>query len=117
MSALTVWLEKRGIVNISRLVSKYGRVGQDIYVTYSKGQGVVPACARVVSPSRKTDPSAHWTDNGCKSFSGSQRDAVAQAVAWASDEYGITEWAPSPFGNGGKVPKYIVDAVKAFMKG
>ena len=44
----------------------------------------------------KTDPGAHWTDNGCKTFSCHSREtkkmAEAAALAWATEHYGVTAW-------------------------
>lgn len=70
----------------------------------------------VWSPSFITDPKAHWSDHGRKAFVGNRSKSMPQALAWATETYGITEWVPSPFG-GSKIPKLVLDKAKEFLKG
>lgn len=51
--------------------------------------------SKVYSPFFKTDPGAHWQDYGSKSFVGNRARSFEEAKAWASKEYGITEWKPN----------------------
>lgn len=63
--------------------------------------------ARVVSPFFKTDSTAHWSDYGAKSFFGLMRKSLSAAKAWASEQYGITEWSRNRIGQ--YVPKIVND--------
>lgn len=50
----------------------------------------------------KTDPSGPWYDHGDKSFvacRADKEDRLNEAKAWASERYGIKEWAKTPFGS------------------
>ena len=76
-----------------------------------EAQMVNAARSQVSSPFFKTDPRAHWSDHGCKTFVGNRAESMPLALAWAQEKYGVSEWAPSPFG-GAKVPKEIRDAAK-----
>ena len=54
-------------------------------------------------------------DQGSKAFVGYRAESMPLALAWASERYGVTEWAPSPFG-GAQVPKEIRDAAERAVK-
>ena len=63
---------------------------------------------KVYSPWVKTDPDAHWSDNGCKFFGyfeqggsnkkESMKSALLEAMAWASERYGPFEWERNRMG-------------------
>lgn len=122
MSKLADQLNAHRIHNDHNLLSRFGVVGKtDVGVSYHRrpeGRMGVAQCNKTVvfSPSHKTDPSAHWTDYGCKSFIGNRVESFPKALAWASETYGIIEWDKSPFSSGGKLPKEVLDAAKAFLK-
>lgn len=82
--------------------------------TYAPAERLRPHKSRVYSPFFKTDPDAAWYDYGCKAFVGKRAESMPQALAWATDQYGVSEWAPSPFG--GYIPKAILDAAKKAAK-
>lgn len=76
-----------------------------VFVSYGPGDKWFSPRWQVVRPGFKTDPDAHWKDNGHKTFYVWRRDEKAAqleaAKAWAGEKYGITEWARSPFGGWG----------------
>jgi hypothetical protein len=64
----------------------------------------------VWSPLFQTDPHAHWSDRGAKTFSlhshggnGSHKDrkdaALQVAMKWAEERYGVIEWAKNRQGD------------------
>jgi hypothetical protein len=66
--------------------------------------------ARVYRRSHETDPAGPWYHNGNKAFYGVTRTSegmtqrahcLALAQEWAGEQYGITEWARTPFGGYG----------------
>lgn len=75
-----------------------GKVFLD-YHTGGSGRGSMPSKWVVIGIRFQTDPKAHWTDNGCKAFSGRMRSpALDEAKKWASERFGIAEWVRDPFG-------------------
>lgn len=63
-----------------------------MFITYSPASGFRPARAQVIRPGYRTDPGAHWTDGGNKTFNGVSSESVPAAKAWASAQYGIKNW-------------------------
>jgi hypothetical protein len=64
------------------------------------GIGSIPGW-KVVGIRFHTDPEADFLDHGCKRFTCGTRDkeaGLAEAKAWATEKYGITEWIRDPFG-------------------
>ena len=53
----------------------------------------------------KTDPEAHWTNDGQKTFNvfrpatPEKEEQRLAAISWATEKYGISEWERSPFGS------------------
>lgn len=82
------------------------------YVPAETGRGYRSPCWRVTRGHFVTDKSAHWSDNGKKTFTVHRREEKAEqlaaALAWASECYGIVEWAKTPFG--AYAPKPFVKA-------
>jgi len=113
-------LEKIGIINTWDLLKKFGVPHKtDIAISYypPEGRSVRPARSQVWSLSHRTDPKASWYDYGKKSFTGYHDESVPEAVKWATEKYGITEWAVDPTYPSGRVPKVLRDmAVAALAK-
>lgn len=52
----------------------------------------------------KTDPDGHWDDYGHKTFDcysprKDKEQMRVEAIAWATEQYGIVEWEKSPYGS------------------
>jgi hypothetical protein len=75
---------------------------QAISVSYRARPGEVSK-AVVGSPYFKTDEDAHWMDYGRKTFSahfnGGWRKSIEVAKEWATETYGISEWARNRVGD------------------
>lgn len=71
---------------------------------------------RVYCLGMKTDPTAHWTDYGNKTFGisrrNSQEEARQDALAWATEKFGVQEWDTIP----GLRQKYFPKDVAALVK-
>ena len=85
---------------------------QAVAVSYNPIQKIgFTRCAEweIFSPYFKTDPEAHWTDYGKKKFTvthrGEKKTVLAEAMQWASEKYGVQEWAKNRAGD--YVPKEI----------
>lgn len=65
---------------------------------------------RVWSPFFKTDPEAHWSDHGSKTFSGNRTRSLPRALEWATKEYGIEEWSGNAMRD--KVPAVVHEKVR-----
>ena len=114
MSKLADALRAMRVFNDHALLMRFAADKQKaVCVLYDPSwtQTARPALCRVWSPFFETDPRAHWSDHGCKTFVGNRAESMPLALAWAQEKYGVSEWAPSPFG-GAKVPKEIRDAAK-----
>lgn len=112
-------LRERKIFNEWMLLEKFGQPGKDVWIQYypRESRWCMPAKTAIMSPSHKTDPTAPWYDNGCITFSGLRNESIPLAQKNAASLYGIAEWVPSPFGGASaKVPKYVLDAAKAWLK-
>jgi len=94
--------------------------GGTLYVGFCShaSRAGIPSGWKVVGLGFQTDPKAHWTDNGCKTFDGKKHsEAKQQAMDWASEKYGVEDWVRDPFG--GYQDKKVFDAavVKARKEG
>ena len=109
-------LRATGVINTHDLLKRFGDKGRDVAVSYyvRDARGVMPSSSKVWSPTFKTDPQAHWTDYGSKAFSGNRAESFPLAKAWASERYGIKEWAP--FG-GDHVPAEVLARAREAVKG
>lgn len=98
MSKLT---EKLRLINICNS-SGYAGKG-NVFIWRRAGDSWTTPAFLVCRVGFKTDVNAHWQDHGNKSFMVMSRDeaktALAEAQKWASDKYGIKEWAKNPFGD------------------
>lgn len=99
--------ELLGIVNANQIATKYAEAtGKKMppYIAYRTsgfmGRGMGSAAWQVHRPGFQTDPSPKekrwWGNNDLMTFdvrSREEREAVlAEAKAWASERYGVTEW-------------------------
>ena len=94
-----------------RIFNPYGiaeqQDGHKVYIDYSpQTSGLAGLNARwsVVAVTAKTDPHGHWRDDGTKVFPcwhplEDKEEHRLEAIAWATERYGITEWERSPFGS------------------
>lgn len=118
MSRLADALRAMGVFNDYGLLMRFATDKRSaVAVAYSpRAEGASRvSVSSVSSPFSQTDPGAHWSDHGCKTFAGNRAESMPLALAWAQKTYGITEWAPSPFG-GAKIPKRIRDAAECAVK-
>jgi hypothetical protein len=100
--------KQRELLRIVGVVNPYlfaDAEGAQVYVTYrpqKTGRAYQSAAWQVVRPGYRTDPGGHWRDVGHKTFSVYRRDQKAAqldaAKAWADAQFGVTEWAKTPFG-------------------
>ncbi len=105
------------IYNDHALLKRFGEKGRDVWLGYSPPGRAEAQKTRVMSPSHKTDPKAHWTNDGCKTFVGRRAESMPKAMAWASANYRVDEWVSSPlFGVTHQLPKYVVDAARKAVK-
>ena len=114
MSKLADALRAMRVFNDHDLLTRFAadrRMAVCVSYIPHEAQMVNAARSQVSSPFFDTDRNAHWSDNGCKTFAGNRAESMPLALAWAQKKYGITEWAPSPFGRA-KVPKEIRDAAE-----
>lgn len=101
MSKLADRLREHGIFNA------WGFAGHgNPYICYTPtdyGRGGQTAHFSVVRPGFQTDTNAHWQDYGCKTINAygkeRKRQAFEEIKKWASKQYGIKEWARTPFGS------------------
>lgn len=75
-----------------------------VYISFSPsqtGRGAMSARYQVVRIGYRTDPNAHFLDNGHKTFSAGIRkeQALRDAMEWADKRYGKREWLRDPYGN------------------
>lgn len=83
----------------------------NVYISYTPrgdGRSMHSPEWGIYRPGYQTDPGAPWYDYGNKKFllfthgaTHAERKAAALALAkgWASQKYGITNWAKTPFGD------------------
>ena len=115
MSKLVDTLREMRVFSTHELLVRFrSRNVPSIACTYAPADRWQPRKSTVYSPVFKTDTGAAWYDYGCKTFVGKRAASMPQALAWAEAQYGVREWAPSPFG--GYIPKAILDAAKKAAK-
>lgn len=93
--------DERAIVNTwDQLVAAGGGVAVSYHPANDRACMVASWTVFRVAADRRefvTDPKAHWTDNGRKAFHCCGREdkarAEREALAWASERFGVTEWA------------------------
>lgn len=113
MGKLADALSAMRIHNNHNLLSRFGGE-RDVWVEYVPPDRVRAQKSAVYSITHQTDPNASWYDHGNKTFVGNRARSLPVALAWATETYGITEWAASPFG--GKVPAHVLAKAKAAVK-
>lgn len=94
-----------------------------MYLPAERGRGSRSARWSVSQGNIPTDPDTHWQNYGHKTFvvfrQGEKAAKFEEAVTWASDYFGVTEWKREPFGSW--MPSEFVDArlkqLKDWMKG
>jgi len=107
MSKLTESYRDVRVFNVANFYnSKHGQV----YIAYNAadhGRGGRGASVQVMGVGFKTDPDSAWYNYDRKTFlpynkpgTAAERRAatVAEAKAWATERYGVTEWARDPYG-------------------
>lgn len=101
MSKLTDKLRERGVHN------SWEFYGNEVYISFRANQGsrdVLPSRWNVRKPG--VSLSDAWYDNGCKSFGSSRcigKAAILEgAKKWASEKFGIKEWAKDCYGSWGE---------------
>ena len=115
MSKLADTLREMRVHNTHELLVRFRLpTVEAIACTYAPSEHWRTQKSEVYSPFGKTDANAAWYDYGCKTFLGNRAASMPQALAWAEAQYGVREWAPSPFG--GYIPKAILDAAKKAAK-
>lgn len=71
-----------------------------VYRPTQQGRAYQSAAWQILRPGFKTDARGHWTNNWMKTFDVyalEEREAQRlAAIAWATEQYHITEWAKSP---------------------
>ncbi len=93
------------ILEEQRIFNSWEFAGKgNVYITrISRDNKWHRAQFKVIRPGFKTDPNAHWMDDGCKVFYLSGRDkfqeTLKEAQDWAGEKYGIKEWVKTPFGD------------------
>lgn len=92
----------------------------DVYLSYRARRGhrdVTPNGWQVIRPERKTDPDGQWFYQYNKTFIGNKdSEALQQAMAWASERYGIKEWVKVTGFGGDYFPAEAAAAIKAARK-
>jgi hypothetical protein len=89
----------------------------DIFISYMPTDRMSPGGWQVISPSHKTGPDGHWMHRGNKFFMGDKRGPkLVEAMDWASERYGITEWVKVPGFKGDYFPAEAAPAIKAARK-
>jgi len=118
MSKLGQQLEALRIFNTHGILERFGERGTAVAVAYHPGESRRCECDKSIafSPFFKTDPKAAWYDHGQKVFIGKRSESLPQALAWASETYGIREWTTCPTDVSAKIPKYILDRAKAAVQ-
>ena len=111
-------LRKIGIFNQHGLLQRFSAPTQDVGISWRprEARACKPAGAYVYSPSHHTDPNTHWMHYGCKTFTGNAKEAIAEAIAWASERYGITDWAVDPTDRSARVPAIVRKRALAAIK-
>lgn len=124
MSKTTEFWHSRHIVNSHNLVSlyRYETGGVGVYISWTPqelGRAYRPAGYHVMRPGFKTDPTEHWMHYGNKFFMKgglNVTDCEADAKAWASEKYGITEWVKIAGFPRDWFPKEIADWAKVYKR-
>jgi hypothetical protein len=118
VSALGEALRAHNVFNTHGLLSQFGDKGRDVAVSYSpasRGLRCGTNGTSVWSPSFQTDQTSAWYNYKKKHFVGKRTASFEKAKAWATENYGISEWAVCPL-TGDHIPRYVLDRAKAWLK-
>jgi hypothetical protein len=121
MSKLSDALNALRVFNNHDLLMRFGEA-RDVAVEYHpRDAGAGGPGVSVFSPRFETHPGGFWYDRGREQFSTfgrTRHEAIRKAKTWASKQYGIEHWAPSPFGGyvGASVRMRAEAAVRAARK-
>lgn len=109
-----------GVFNTHEFALRFGTKGVDDYVvTYRpyESRTLSGNETSVWAPGRKLNPAGHWQNYaGGKIFHGPRAVSRPLAVAWATTEFKITDWAPCPVDPSALVPKTVRDRGLAWLK-
>jgi hypothetical protein len=95
-----------GVINTHDLLKRFGDLHKDV-ACHFHGDSSREVCGprtNVYSPSRQTDPKAHYSNYGCKTFGGGFAESMPLALAWASKRYRIKSWVVDPTNRSCRVP-------------
>ena len=109
------------VFNTHELLLRFGEKGKtDVAVSYTayEARSMRGNATTIYSPSHKTDPNGAWYTYGHKSFVGNRAESLPEALAWASDRYGIPldDWVPDPTQRGSYVPRDVREKALAALK-
>lgn len=113
--------------NAMKVAVENGYDGEDILITYTaadNGRGGHGAFWRVSSLTRQTAPGGHWQDHGMKTIGlwgrGPHAEikaaALAEAKAFASEKYGVTDWVPISGLRGALFPAAAAAVIKRLLR-
>lgn len=96
--------EKLRVFNSHNFCSAGGGFVWVCYTPQTTGRGYRAASWQVVRIDGKpTNPGGPWYDNGWKTFSVYGREyrelRRVEAIAWATEKFGIAKWVRDPFGD------------------
>mgnify|MGYP001605275579 CR=1 FL=1 len=99
MSKLTVQFS---LLHIHNQYAFADAEGSPVWITYRPSDKWTSPGWLVCRNGFKTDPKASWKDYGCKFFlvglDKTRQEQLEVAKQWASEKYGIKEWAKTPYG-------------------
>lgn len=113
-----------------KVANPHGFYGKGhVFIAYTPadyGRGGRGAHWQVHRPGFETDPGGDWYNHGRKTFqvwaahgkshAETKRAVLAEAQAWASERYGITEWKRDPFGSYGDA-EFVTHRTKELKAG
>jgi len=112
-------LRELGIYNVSGMLERFAEKGKDVACCFTPwaAREMRGNVTHVYSPSHKTNPEAHWMDRGRKAFYGNRKRSMPEAVAWATKQYGVSDWAPCPTDpQSVRIPKVVRERAMAAIK-
>ena len=103
-----------------KVYNQYGFYGTQPHLWYRSGAGGWDSPAWMVSR-RGMILDDFWMNEGAKDFDGPlgtggwerRRGALAEAMAWTSEKFGVKEWAKDPFGGWQDIK--VIRRVEAFL--
>lgn len=118
MTKLADKLREHGVYNTWDVLKRFAEPGKDVACRFTRCQPreVLPDRTAVFSPSHSTEPDAPWYQHGQEWFSGRMSESMPEAIAWASEKYGVDGWSTSPFSRSERIPTAVLDAARKFVK-